>query len=176
LDNYEQVRFCIRCGAALERQPLFGALRPVCPQCHWVYFADPKVAVGALVTQERHFLLVQRNHEPQRGLWTFPAGFLDAGEDPARAAERECREETGLLVQATNLLRVVSGREHPWGADLLLIYRAELVGGDLCAGDDADQAQFFPCDALPPLAFHHTREILLASLQEGTDLASDEED
>jgi len=52
------------------------------------------------------------------------------------------------------------GREHPRGADILLIYAAQLAGGTLQAADDADQAAWFPLDDLPPLAFHSTRAIL----------------
>ena len=151
------VRFCIQCGAPLERRFLFGQVRPVCPACGWIFFADPKVAAGVLVEEAGQVLLVRRVNEPGRGLWSFPAGFIDANEDPARAAERECLEETGLVVEATGLLDLVAGREHPRGADIVLVYRARVVGGTLKPGDDADLAQFFPRQALPPLAFRATR-------------------
>lgn len=156
----DNVRFCIQCGAALERRPLFGQLRPACPACGWIFFADPKVAAGVLVQQEGRVLLVRRTNEPGRGLWSFPAGFVDAHEDPARAAERECLEETGLAVRVTGLGTVVAGREHERGADIILVYLAVVVGGQLQPGDDADQARFFPPDALPPLAFRATDEAL----------------
>jgi ADP-ribose pyrophosphatase YjhB (NUDIX family) len=85
---------------------------------------------------------------------------VDAGEDPARAAERECSEETGLQTQVTGLVDVVAGQEHPRGAHIVLVYQAVVVSGELHAGDDADQAAFFPRDALPPLAFEATRRVL----------------
>jgi ADP-ribose pyrophosphatase YjhB (NUDIX family) len=113
-----------------------------------------------LVEADGRVLLVRRVNEPGRGMWSFPAGFIDANEDPARAAERECLEETGLVVQATALLDLVSGREHPRGADIVLVYTARVVGGSLNPGDDADLAQFFPREALPPLAFRATRVAL----------------
>lgn len=161
MTDLDQARFCIRCGAALERRVLFGQMRPTCPACGWTYFADPKVAAGALVEDSQgQVLLVRRVNQPGRGLWSFPAGFVDAGEDPARAAERECLEETGLQVAATRLMYLVPGREHDRGADFVLIYAAQVIGGCLVAGDDADQAQFFPRQALPPLAFRATRVAL----------------
>jgi len=162
----ERVNFCPRCGAAVKFETRFGKIRPICPQCNWIYFPDPKVAAAVLIQQDGRVLLVRRLHEPFRGLWTLPAGFVDASEDPARAAERECLEETGLTVRVTTVLDVVAGQEHPRGANILIVYRAEVVNGDLRASDDVDQAAFFPCNDLPPLAFVATQRIL-ARLQAG---------
>ncbi len=154
------VRYCLQCGTAIELRPQFGALRPTCPACGWIYFADPKVAAAALVEQDGRVLLTRRVNEPHQGEWTLPAGFIDAGEDPARAAERECLEETGLRVRVTELIDVIAGREHERGADFVILYRAEVTGGSLRAGDDADQVGFFARDNLPPLAFEATRRAL----------------
>ncbi|GAP15499.1 ADP-ribose pyrophosphatase [Longilinea arvoryzae] len=139
---------------------LFGAQRPVCPACGWRYFADPKVAAAVVVLVDELVLLDRRVNEPNRGKWSMPAGFVDAYEDPARAAERECFEETGLQVHVTGLLDVLAGREHSHGADILIVYMAEIVGGVLQAGDDADEVGFFPLDHLPPLAFDSARRVL----------------
>jgi ADP-ribose pyrophosphatase YjhB (NUDIX family) len=125
-----------------------------------VYFPDPKVAAGVLVIQDDEVLLVRRVMKPQRGYWGIPAGFVDAFEDPARAAERECLEETGLEVTPGELFTVLSGRDHPRGADIFIAYQGTITGGQLRAGDDADQAKFFPYDQLPRLAFNVTRKIL----------------
>jgi 8-oxo-dGTP diphosphatase len=156
----DEVNFCPRCGSSVIQAERFGQLRQVCPTCDWVYFADPKVAAAVLVERDGRVLLVRRANEPLRGLWTLPAGFVDAGEDPAEAAERECKEETGLQVQVTGLLDVLSGLEHPRGAHILIVYRAEVQGGDLRAADDVDRAEFFSRQELPPLAFSTTRNIL----------------
>lgn len=154
------VKFCINCGTPLVSRLLFGRQRAACPACGWIHFEDPKVAAAVLVERGEEVLLVSRINEPGVGMWTVPAGFIDAREDAARAAERECLEETGLVVQVTQLLGVVSGREHPNGADLVIAYRASITGGQLQAGDDAGEAAFFPRASLPPLAFRATRVIL----------------
>ncbi len=153
-------RFCPLCGAVLETRLLFGRQRSTCPACGWIRFEDPKVAAAVLVEKDGQVLLTQRSGEPFQGFWSLPAGFVDAGEDPQRAAERECLEETGLVVQVTGLLELISGREHDSGADIVLIYGAELLGGELSPGDDARSAAFFSRDALPPLAFRSTKKIL----------------
>jgi 8-oxo-dGTP diphosphatase len=156
----DEIRFCLRCGQALSLEPRFGGLRPTCLACGWIYFADPKVAAAALVVQAGRVLLVRRANDPQRGLWTLPAGFVDAGEDPARAVERECLEETGLRGRVTGLLDVVAGQEHPRGAHILIVYRVEVETGEPQPADDVDRAAFFALDALPPLAFASTQGIL----------------
>lgn len=144
----------------MTRRFLFGKERPYCPECGWTYFSDPKVAAGVLVERGDEVLLVRRVNDPGSGLWSIPAGFMDAYEDPARAAERECLEETGLEVRVTALANVIGGREHARGADLVIAYHAEVVGGSLQPGDDASEAAFFPRSALPPLAFRATRILL----------------
>ena len=156
----DDVNFCPRCGAALVKEERFGKSRPVCPQCDWIFFPDPKVAVAVLVKRDGQVLLVRRANEPARGRWTLPAGFVDAGEDPVLAAERECFEETGLRVKVNELLDVISGLEHPRGAHIIIFYSADIVSGSLYPGDDADKAAFFPSDDLPPLAFRTTQKVL----------------
>lgn len=132
-------------------------MRPVCPACGRIHFYDPRVAAGVLVEDAGRVLLVRRTQEPGRGLWTLPAGFVDAGEDPAGAAVRECLEETGLEVGLDGLFELVAGRAHPRGADIVIVYLAHVIGGDLRPGDDADSAAFFGPEALPELAFDATR-------------------
>jgi 8-oxo-dGTP diphosphatase len=156
----KEVNFCPRCGTPVVGAFLFGKDRKTCPACRWIFFADPKVAVAVLVEKDNQVLLVQRDNEPQRGKWTLPAGFVDAGEDPAEAAVRECLEETGLQVRITGLLTLLAGQEHDQGSHILIVYRAEWLGGQLAAGDDASQAGFFDRHHLPPLAFQTTLRIL----------------
>lgn len=135
-------------------------MRPICPKCGWIYFVDPKVAAAVLVLRDESVLLVRRVNEPFRGLWTLPAGFVNGGEDPAEAAERECLEETGLSVRTMRVYDIVPGREHIRGADFVIVYLAEILGGEMKADDDADAVEWFDRNNLPPLAFLATRKVL----------------
>ena len=152
--------YCPRCATLLTEELRFGKLRPVCPACGWIHFVDPKVAAAVLVEQEGRVLLARRVNEPFRGLWTLPAGFINGGEDPAEAAARECLEETGLRVRVTRVLDIISGREHPRGADFIIVYHANVLSGELKADDDADAVEWFSRDQLPPLAFRATQKVL----------------
>ena len=96
----------------------------------------------------------------KKGYWSFPSGFVDAGEDPKLTAERECMEETGLVVKNIQLLDVIFNQDHPRGASILIIYQGEVESGQLKAGDDANQAVYFKVNNLPPLAFGSTQQIL----------------
>ena len=156
----EPIKFCPQCGTKLINALRAGRQRPACPVCDWVYFPDPKVAVVVLVIQGTRILLARRVNPPQQGLWTLPGGFVDAGEDPARAAERECNEETGLIVRVSGLLEVLSGQEHPRGAHILIVYQAEIISGKIAPGDDVDAVDFFELQSLPPLAFRSAQKII----------------
>lgn len=159
-------RYCPMCTHVLTSARQFGRVRPTCPNCGWIYFADPKVAAAALLEDRGRILLVRRINEPYRGRWTLPAGFVERGEDPGQTAERECLEETGLRVRATHVMDVIAGREHARGADFVIVYFAEIVSGELMAGDDADRVEWFDWNHLPPLAFHATEAVLQSIARE----------
>lgn len=156
----EEVKFCPKCGQPVMLEFRFAADRPVCTVCGFIYFADPKVAAALIVEQDGKILLVRRAHEPFRGLWTLPGGFVNSGEDPAEAAIRECVEETNLTAQITGILAIRSGREHPRGSDFVIFFVGQATGGSLLAGDDADAAEWFERGQLPEMAFQSTKSVL----------------
>lgn len=131
--------------------------RRVCPTCRYVYFTDPKVGVGVAVVEDGRLLLIKRAMNPERGKWSLPAGFIDQGEDPKDAAAREALEETGLIVRIEGVLDVFHNPPGAGGASVFILYRAQIIGGELAAADDAADAGFFALDQLPELAFASTK-------------------
>ena len=78
-----EYRFCPVCGGPLETRRLKAAdpERLVCPSCGFVFYMDPKVAVGTIITHDDgRIVLVRRAIEPGYGLWVFPGGYVDRGE------------------------------------------------------------------------------------------------
>ncbi|MCJ7550818.1 MAG: NUDIX domain-containing protein, partial [Anaerolineae bacterium] len=97
----------------------------------------------------------------------------DYGESPKEAACRECLEETGLSTEIGDVIEIVAGREHARGADIVIIYRGRITGGTLQAADDAEEADFFTPEKLPPLAFKATRRAVETWLMRRDDCAEE---
>jgi 8-oxo-dGTP diphosphatase len=96
-------------------------------------------------------VLLARWTGPRGPEWTLPGGGLDFGEDPADAAVREVREETGYTVRLDRLLFVNSFRRVLPDAPidfhaLQIVYAGTVIGGDLCHEVDGstDMAAWYP--------------------------------
>jgi ADP-ribose pyrophosphatase YjhB (NUDIX family) len=155
-------RFCPVCSGTLERR-LIKAGEPerlVCTDCEFVFYMDPKVAVGTII---RHgasgIVLIRRSIEPGYGKWVFPGGYVDRGEEAEAAAIREAREECGLDVRIDGLVSVYS---YAGRTPMVIVYTATSVGGALVAADECLDARVFGRDDIPwrELAFPSTREAL----------------
>ncbi|MBI2305113.1 MAG: NUDIX domain-containing protein [Chloroflexi bacterium] len=142
----------------------FGRLRPHCPACGFTYFHDPKVAVAVILAKDSQVLLSRRNHDPQKGAWSFPAGYVDAGERVEEAGRREVREETNLEIAIDRLLGVYSEAGNPV---ILIVYTGRILSGVPHPGPEAAEVRFFPPDEVPPLAFPHDRQVLEDWLRSG---------
>ncbi len=153
--------YCPMCGAPLALSLRDHIERPVCSACdHTVYF-DPKVAVAVLIMRGAEILLIRRGNDPLKDYWAMPAGFIEWDEDPASAACREVLEETGLVVQTSRLLDVFHTPHDGGLANLVIVYAAEICGGQLAAGDDAADAAWFTKATLPAkIAFLPTQTII----------------
>jgi len=155
-------RFCPACGGPLEPQQLKAGdpLRPVCARCGYVHYLDPKVAVGTvIVTTDDKIVLVRRAIEPGYGLWVFPGGYVDRGEEVTVAAIREAREESGLDVRLDGLINIYS---YPGRPIVVVVYKASVIAGDLRVDEESIEAGLFTRGEIPweQLAFRSTREAL----------------
>jgi len=142
-----------------------GKARKACPSCRYIHFVEAKVGVGCMLIEDGALLLVKRARDPEKGKWCVPAGFLDYGEDPRETAAREMLEETSLRVRVTELVDVFYSPGGP-GASVFILYRAERLGGEPHADDDALEVGFFRPHEIPEIAFEST-EAAVRALERG---------
>jgi len=163
LDDSPPFRFCPRCGAALESRLLKPSEPPrlVCTACGFVFYLDPKIAVGTIIRvgDRGRIVLVKRAIEPGYGKWVFPGGYVDRGEEVTLAALREAREEAGLDVRLDHLINIYS---YAGRAPVIIVYAATMISGELAVDDEGLEAREFDLDDIPwdDLAFRSTREAL----------------
>ncbi len=155
-----EAHFCPMCGTRLENRERYGTMRPICPACGHIVFFMPAVAVLTLILQDERVLMVQRAHDPKKGLWVLPAGFVEWDEDPAAAAVREVLEETCLTVKIDRLLDVFHTPDDGGLADIVIAYAATILEGTPRAADDAEDIGWFSRDNLPEMAFLPTERIM----------------
>jgi len=155
-------RFCPPCGGPLESRLLKDGDPPrlVCGACGFIFYLDPKLAVGTVISDDRNrIVLVKRAIEPGYGKWVFPGGYVDRGEEVQLAAVREAREETGLDVRIDRLINIYS---YTGRTPVVVVYAATMIGGSLGCDDEGLEAKFFEPDEIPwdELAFRSTHEAL----------------
>jgi 8-oxo-dGTP diphosphatase len=116
----------------------------------------PLVGVGAIIIEDARVVLVKRGHPPLQAEWSIPGGLLEVGELVREGAIREAREETGLTVEAGELLgvydRVQRDTEQRVQYHYVLIdFLCRRVAGDLAAASDAAEVGWFSREELPAL-------------------------
>jgi ADP-ribose pyrophosphatase YjhB (NUDIX family) len=134
---------------------------PITPdqlQALWVGddgYATPKIDVRGGVFDQDKVLLVRERSD---GKWTLPGGWVDIGDGPSFAVEREIREESGYLAKAVKLAALFDKNNpahgHPPGIHHIykLFFLCELTGGTPTTSNETDGVDFFPVSSLPPLS------------------------
>jgi len=142
---------CYLCGAALVMSVVECREKEICSSCGWVYHPQLKVGSGVLIVQKGRLLLLKRAGDPFLGKWNLPAGYVEVDEPPARAAEREAQEETGLLVQAERLVDVYYFCDDPRGNGIFLVYKGHVQGGEVIVSPESCEVKYFSADEIPEL-------------------------
>lgn len=98
----------------------------------------PFIGVGSvgILTDEQGRLLVGKRTD--NGIWSFPGGYSNLGENAACTVVREVWEETGLRVEPTRLMGVLSpptAWQYPNGDStqaVVSVFRCRYQAGKLC--------------------------------------------
>ncbi len=102
-------------------------------------------------------LLIQRKNDPYKGKWALPGGFVDVHETLKEAAARELKEETGVEGIDLEQFRVFDAPDRDPRERTISVVHYGFTDKILPVkgSDDAQDARWFPLDALPELAFDH---------------------
>ena len=112
-----------------------------------------------------NILLIERGIDPYKGAWALPGGFLNIDESVEDCAKRELQEETNIKDVYLEQFHTFSAVERDPRERVLTIAFFALVSKDkfeVIAGDDANKAQWYEWNNLPPLAFDHADIIRMA--------------
>lgn len=116
---------------------------------------SPVVLVNRCIIEndDNKILLIRRStHEKKNtGMWEFPGGKLDVGEDISQSTVREVFEETGLIVETEPQpihaeSYIIRDGKYKGLAHAILFWMAHRVGGDLKLSNEHDQHVMESCD------------------------------
>lgn len=145
----ETLNHCSRCGEPLGFGPVDGEERDrlSCPLCGFICYVNPRLVVTTLpVTAQGEVVLLRRGIEPGYGAWAQPGGFLEIDETAQEGAARETLEETGLVVEPTEIVGLYS---RPPAAVVVVAFEARIVGGRARPSAEALEVAAFRPEEIP---------------------------
>lgn len=155
------MKYCSNCGAQVVQEipAMDDRLRFVCKNCGVIHYQNPKLVVGTLPIWQEKVLLCRRAIEPQKQLWTLPAGFMENAEETLEGAKRETYEEAGAKLFNAQFYRLF---DLPFINQVYIFYRAEMITGQHFPGIESLETQLFAEDEIPwsELAFPVVHDVL----------------
>ncbi len=116
----------------------------------------PRLVTDGVVIQNNKLLLVQRVHEPFKGSWCLPGGFVDKGERVKKACEREFYEETGIKSKAVRLIGIYDDpKRDPRGHVISIAFLLRYKSGKIRVSNESSDVRFFDIEHLPKLPTDH---------------------
>ena len=99
------VKFCPHCGSAISKSSIEGRKREAYQdsQCGFINWENSIPVVAALVELDGEYVVANNRAWP-KGIFSLITGFLEKGELPEEAIEREVEEELGLETQGLTWL------------------------------------------------------------------------
>ncbi len=111
-----------------------------------------------IVYKNKKILLLKRSISPHKGKFVLPGGSVEYGEDPAKTAARELKEETGLTAEIKlifNFYFINNKKIEPRGPTYSFVYLTKNIMGKIKTNYESSQIKWFGLDQIPKLAFHH---------------------
>jgi 8-oxo-dGTP diphosphatase len=122
-----------------------------------------KITVDVACTRQKadgsgsEMLVIKRLCDPYKGEYALPGGNLNPNETLEQCGVRELREETGIAIEACNLVHVNNYSQldrNPGERAINIVYRYTLRGNEeIKVGDDAEAFKFVDVKEAEGLAF-----------------------
>lgn len=112
-------------------------------------YATPRLDVRGAVFRNERILLVRERFD---GGWTMPGGWVDVGDVPSKAVEREVWEEAGFRVEAKKVIGVYdANRVSPLELfhAVKIVYYCEIIDGEARPSNETSDVAFFGQDEVP---------------------------
>ncbi len=116
---------------------------------HDVTVATPRVSAGVIFTDDRSRVLMLRT--TYKDYWDIPGGYVEPGESPRAAAEREVSEELGLNVSLGRVLAVDWAPSEREGDKLLFLFAGPQLAANTAftfLDGEIAEARYIPLDQL----------------------------
>ncbi len=141
-------KYCSYCASpvSIKIPPDDNRERAVCNKCGMIFYENPKLVSGCLLTWQDKILLCKRATEPRLGYWTLPAGFLENNETVEEGALRETMEEAGAK---SNNIKLFLMCNLPNISQVYMIYHGDLIDGVFSAGVESEEVKLFSQDQIP---------------------------
>jgi ADP-ribose pyrophosphatase YjhB (NUDIX family) len=171
IQSMTKYHYCSQCG----KQPVSYKIperdtlhRHICEHCDTIFYENPKIVVGAVTIYEDKFLLCRRAIEPQKGFWTYPAGYLENQESLEEGVKREANEEAGVTIKLVRLLDIYSLTAID---QVHIIYLAEMIKPEYSPGKESLEVAMFSKKNIPwdDLAFPVIRWALNAYIHNNSE-------
>ena len=143
------MKFCSDCGQSVVFKKPDGDHLPryVCEHCDAIHYQNPRLITGTLpIAPDGRILLCKRNIEPQKNLWTLPAGFMENQESTVEGALRETFEESRVKAMNPRLLSIISLPE--WN-QVHLFYRVDMPDFNFETTPESNAIELFFIEDIP---------------------------
>ncbi|PKI66439.1 hypothetical protein CRG98_013241 [Punica granatum] len=127
--------------------------------------ATHRVGIGAVVMNENNEVLVVQEKTGKfqgTGVWKFPTGVVDEGEDICVAAIREVKEETGINSEFVEVLAFRQSHQSFFQkSDLFFVCMLRPLSHDIKMQDvEIEAARWMPFDEYAAQPFNQKHELL----------------
>ena len=142
--------YCPQCATPFEKKDEYL----FCPECKLQYYINPK-PTNAVLLKNSHgkILLVKRKHDPGKGLWDLPGGFINVEETIEESIHREVMEEINVKIKN---LKYLSSFHEPYefggirANTICSLFEAEMIDPErIQAADDVESVSYFDPSNIP---------------------------